>query len=867
MKQQVRYLLARLLSYGVQKKPELKNWFPRSIRWKLLLADAYITRNQFRDARALIDEALALNPVYPGTHVRNYQLARQVGELEAWEAWIKQVMQDHPFSDVPFYQLGAHYRRNRDWEGALPLLERAYELSAGSEKVAKILKRTYYDLRDVENLLRLGWDWPAPFLEEAEYLFLYRYVTSHGQKESLLPLMERAARDWPGSLELQLLWVDTLVRADRVEEGGRWLELVRRRFPDRKEVERKQALVESIHLSRELADTLLQEGMDAFQQKFEKARQTVPEHIGEVLVEIARFFADHHDADEEVASQFFALLRQEGADSLLRLEVELTWRIRRRETHRVVDRIDDWLKVKPSDEEGKARQADVLKEAARFLLEEKRYIQALACLERLQQDYAHAYEPAELQRDLGLCQRELGRVEEALTSVEEEHRLRPTNGTQRKKAILEDEVALARSPLTIPVVSERKVEPVSGRVLHVLNNTLPYTSNGYAIRSQAILRFQKERGFRPVVVTRLGFPEGKNSDKADVLREAVNGLLAYRLLDDDHRLRFTPIQTYLTRYVEALERVVEEVRPEAIHAASNFFNGYPAAVVARSQGLPFIYEVRGFWEMTRAAVIEGYNDSAKYQSHRRMEREVIQAADQVVVIGETLKEHLVGEGVEADKITVVPNGVDTQQFEPMPPDRELAARWGLEGKRVIGFIGSITSYEGLDDLIAAFARLSEQMDDLRLLIVGGGSELPRLKELAAQLGVNKQVIFTGRVEHDAVPRYYSLVDVCPFPRIDAAVCELITPLKPLEAMALAKTVLVSDLPALRELVREGETGLVFRRGDVDALTEALAEVLGAPGEAERMGRKAREWVLQERDWRDVVTRYREVYNRVMSTPV
>ncbi|WP_170105648.1 glycosyltransferase family 4 protein [Desmospora activa] len=867
MKQQIRYLVTRMLSYGVQKKPELQNWFPSSIRWKLLLADAYIARNQFRYARAIIKEALILNPVHPGTHLRSYQLARQMGELDTWEEWVKQLFLDHPFSEAPFYQLGIHYRRQKNLEGALPLLERAYVLSAGSEKTAKVLKRTYYDLRDVENLLRLGWDWPSPFLEEEEYRFLYRYVTSHEQQELLHPLTERAARDWPDSLDLQLLWVDTLIRAERVEEGGRWLEQVRQRFPDRQEVERKQALVESIHLSRELADTLLHEGMEAFREKFEEAKEKVPAHMGAVLVEIARSFADRHDADEESAEQFFALLKEEEVDSLLRLEVELTWRIRRGETHRVVEGVGDWLKAEPSDEDGKVRQANVLKEAAQFLLEEKCYLQALGCLERLQKDYPHVVEPAELYRDLGLCQRELGQVEEALTSVEEEHRLRPTTGTERKRAIIQDEVALAHSPMVIPTISERKGESVSGRVLHVLNNTLPYTGNGYAIRSQAILRFQKERGFRPVVVTRLGFPEGKNSEKAGVVREAVDGLLAYRLMDDDHRLRFTPIQTYLKRYTEALEEVVEEVRPEAIHAASNFFNGYPAAVVARSQGLPFIYEVRGFWEMTRAAVIEGYHDSAKYQSHRRMEQEVIQAADQVVVIGETLKEYLIGEGVEADKITVVPNGVDTQQFEPMSPDRELAARWGLEGKRVIGFIGSITSYEGLDDLIVAFARLSERMEDLRLLIVGGGSELPRLKELAAQIGVNKRVIFTGRVEHDAVPRYYSLVDICPFPRIDATVCELITPLKPLEAMALAKTVLVSDLPALRELVRGGETGLVFRRGDVDALTEALAEVLEAPGEAERLGRQAREWVLQQRDWRDVVTRYREVYDRVLSTPV
>jgi glycosyltransferase involved in cell wall biosynthesis len=153
------------------------------------------------------------------------------------------------------------------------------------------------------------------------------------------------------------------------------------------------------------------------------------------------------------------------------------------------------------------------------------------------------------------------------------------------------------------------------------------------------------------------------------------------------------------------------------------------------------------------------------------------------------------------------------------------------------------------------------------LIVGGGRELPRLKELAIRLQVSDRVIFTGRVEHSEVPRYYSLLELCPFPRMEAPVCELIPPLKPLEAMAQAKTVLVSDLPALKEMVRHKETGIVFPSGDVDALAQAFKEALDAPGEAGRLGRHGREWVLQNRDWRDVVLRYREVYERVMQTVI
>ena len=213
---------------------------------------------------------------------------------------------------------------------------------------------------------------------------------------------------------------------------------------------------------------------------------------------------------------------------------------------------------------------------------------------------------------------------------------------------------------------------------------------------------------------------------------------------------------------------------------------------------------------------------------------------------------------------MIPNAVDTGAFAFDPArDRELTESLGLQGSVVLGFIGSYYGYEGLELLVDAFAKLCARRADVRLLLVGGGPREDALRARAAESGVADRIRFAGRVHHDDVPRYYSVIDLLVYPRMPVRVTELVTPLKPLEAMAQGRLLVASDVGGQRELVRDGETGFLFAAGSVDALVEAVLRVLGAPGEWARVRAQARRFVETERTWKSSVARYRAVYDAVL----
>ena len=246
----------------------------------------------------------------------------------------------------------------------------------------------------------------------------------------------------------------------------------------------------------------------------------------------------------------------------------------------------------------------------------------------------------------------------------------------------------------------------------------------------------------------------------------------------------------------------------------------------------------------------------------RLETQAATEADAVVAITHALKDELVRRGVPGDRITVIPNHVDVERFTPQPRDRALEQLLGLEGQRVIGFIGSITQYEGLDDFLHAACIVIDRGVDLRLLIVGDGSGLSRLKYLVSELELENEVILTGRVPFGEVQRYYSLIDVAAFPRKPQPVTEMVSPLKHLEAMAMEKTVLVSSVAALAEAVVDGETGVVFEKGNIDDLADQLERLVRDPALTERLGQNARRWVAANRSWAQGGEEFAKIYRRL-----
>ena len=360
------------------------------------------------------------------------------------------------------------------------------------------------------------------------------------------------------------------------------------------------------------------------------------------------------------------------------------------------------------------------------------------------------------------------------------------------------------------------------RILHVLDHSLPLHS-GYAFRTAAILREQHAQGFDTLQLTTPRQNGGSATEEdADSLRFHRTPLAPCRadLLPGGRYLR------EMAATASRLDDLVTQWRPDVVHTHSPVLNALPARRAARRHGIPVVYEVRALWE--DAAVDHGTTreGSLRYRASRALETWALRRADHVTTICEGLRGEIVARGVPEHRVTVIPNAVDPREFTfGNPPDAALRAKLGLAGARVIGFAGSFYGYEGLDLLVDAFAKLARARPALALLLVGGGPQEQALRAQAAAQGLGSRVIFAGRVPHGEVQRYYELIDVLAYPRRSMRLTELVTPLKPLEAMAQGRMFVASDVGGHRELVRDGETGFLFKAGDVDALAARIAAVL------------------------------------------
>ena len=391
------------------------------------------------------------------------------------------------------------------------------------------------------------------------------------------------------------------------------------------------------------------------------------------------------------------------------------------------------------------------------------------------------------------------------------------------------------------------------KILHVLDHSRPLTS-GYAFRSHYILSWQKKIGLDPWGLTSPLYNQGAGW-------EEIDGVSYFRTRLPKFFLRFPLIRELGTIFVlkRAIVRAAQESGPEVIHAHSPSLCGYAAVAAGRRLNIPVVYEIRAFWE--DAAVDQGkfsYN-SLPYRLYRAFETQVAKRAQAVVTICQGLKKDLLGRGIPEKKIFVVPNAVDLKRFKPLAPDEKLKKKLGLEGVLVVGFIGSFYRFEGLDLLIRAVSRL----DKVKALLVGSGEKYEELKKMVKDLGLESKILMPGRVPHHEVSRYYSIMDVMVYPRRRERITELVTPLKPLEAMAHGKIVIGSDVGGIKEIIGEGEEagGLLFKAEEVEDLTIKLAQVLHNPSYQNELRNKAMNRA-RKRDWSIVIKRYVEVYELV-----
>jgi glycosyltransferase involved in cell wall biosynthesis len=337
-------------------------------------------------------------------------------------------------------------------------------------------------------------------------------------------------------------------------------------------------------------------------------------------------------------------------------------------------------------------------------------------------------------------------------------------------------------------------------------------------------------------------------------------------IDYSDVFNFSKFEEYHDLCVSTLKKQTEALKPSIIHAASNFVVGIAAINVAKTLGIPSIYEIRGFWHITQASKRVGYDNSDHYMLSESMELEAASRADYVFTITQGIADILIDYGISENKISILPNAVDIEKFNPIERDHELEDELELYEKVVLGYIGSFVEYEGLDLLLQAVALIRDEVGEyFRVILVGDGLVFDELLEMARFLGINDIVTFTGRVPHGDVQRYYSLIDITAFPRKGRRVCELVSPLKPFEAMAMKKAVIASNVKALSEIVQDGKTGLLHEKDNAESLADCIKKLVLDDKLRDNLASEGRKWVEKHRTWKTVTKVVAEKYDELQSS--
>lgn len=467
---------------------------------------------------------------------------------------------------------------------------------------------------------------------------------------------------------------------------------------------------------------------------------------------------------------------------------------------------------------------------------------------RLRQAFWDAYRKHEI-RTCRVVYERLRELGENNPSEQEQRYLQKIVDKLSPEVVLLDNVELPKTP---------QIELKSKSVCYFLHNSLPYASGGYATRARGVVHGLMSRGFKVHVVTRPGFPLDQKRDlsASDVpLTEIIDGATYHRILEPQ-RSAYKNVD-YMARAADAVEAFLRDVRPSVAIAASNYYTGLPVLIAARRLGIPFVYEVRGFWEVTRESREPAFKYTMPYKIQEFMEAELCRKADAVLTLTSAMKDELIRRGVPDEQINLLPNACDPGVFTPLERSFALLARLGIpQHVPVIGYIGSFVQYEGLDDLAAACAILKSRGVEFRLLIVGNenvvgtglGPIAQSIVDRAKEGNFEDWVIMPGRVPHDEVPDYYSIVDIAAFPRKAQPVTEMVSPMKSLEAMSMSKAIVVSSVEALAEMVEHGRTGLVFAKSNIPDLADKLQLAATDLPLRKTLGVNAREWIIANRTW-------------------
>ncbi|HBV08951.1 MAG TPA: glycosyltransferase WbuB [Micrococcaceae bacterium] len=479
-----------------------------------------------------------------------------------------------------------------------------------------------------------------------------------------------------------------------------------------------------------------------------------------------------------------------------------------------------------------------------------------------------------------LAQRLLARSAQSERSIRAEARLAWSLGnmseaiqvleqipSSRQKRHYESEAAVYRG--AEPVLDKLQIHMDAtsqhDSVLFLGTNSLPHTGSGYAQRTQSVLSSLIDEGWLVSAATRVQYP--LNIGKLNsALKDRIGAVEYERLLPQIAR---HDLSGRVQQQADELLKKVIRDRPSVLHTTTDFTNALAVKAVSEATGIPWVYEVRGqladTWLSTRPSSAA---DSERYRYFVEREAYVARSASFVLTLGEQMKHNLVETGVDADRIEILPNGIG-EEFLKEPIEKGAArAQLGLDPEAFyVGTVSSLVPYEGLETVIRALARIKEHGKHVKLLIVGDGTEKENLIRLATELGIQNRCEFPGRVPREKAHVYHSALNLFVVPRVDNTVTRAVTPLKPVEALASCVPVLASDLPALRELIIDGETGHLVKPEDPAEWRRVIEMLRDNPEKVSNMGKSGRRFVLKTRTWSQNAKKLDSVYRSVINKPL
>lgn len=403
------------------------------------------------------------------------------------------------------------------------------------------------------------------------------------------------------------------------------------------------------------------------------------------------------------------------------------------------------------------------------------------------------------------------------------------------------------------------------KIAYILNNSLPFSNNGYAIRSHHILKSVKHIGIDIFAITRVGFPLDLNMSVCSLnMDKLYDGIIYHKLDRKGFRLHDTVLSKYIDNYAEMLVEYMKKENVCIAHGASDYLTGLATVYAAKALGIPSIYEVRGFWEITRASREKLFKCSETFKMMKKLEIQACSEATMVIALSDVVKEELIIRGIDKKKIYVVPNAVETSKLKPIKKDFRLTEKLEVNEKFVVGFIGSVMDYEGLDSLIKVAKKIEVLYPDkFRYLIVGDGNTLEKLKKKVSNLKFTHLFAFAGRVPYEEVEQYYSVMDIACYPRLDWEVCRIVSPKKPFEAMAYGKPIVSSSVRANSYFIQHGVNGMVHEKESVDSIVENILKLYENKELYEKISKNAREWVVNNRDSKMTGKLLKDIYEKTM----